>query len=284
MPKKSSFFRNRLLGIFDNLFASVILSVLVVVLPIVFAFILNLGTQVALLLALLFCQVLIIGLLLSIQRRVSKSTGKKEILVQSADTNIPHLLDRYGLPHPISDEDTAIYLMETLGYKQDELLKVPLETLRPLGSEVIAIRRWRRPRTIEDEMTAEARRSLKMLKKYFRTEDSLKVLSFDVRNDGEQYIQINSAKLVFDTDAPLAILDISPKNKPISAGLLTCRLLFNGESESRRLSPQEESRLDLMLKRRLTKEESDVIQSTRLGYIEITGTFRDTEIDFHLSV
>jgi hypothetical protein len=174
--------------------------------------------------------------------------------------------------------------METLGYKQGELMRVPPETLRPLGSEVTAIRSWRRPWTEGDEISHEARRSLKMLKRYFRMEGDLRVLSFDVRNDGEQFIQINSAKLVFDMDAPLAMLDISPKNKPMSAGLLTCTLLFNGESESRRLSPQEESRLDLILKRRLTKEESDVIQGVRLGYIEIAGIFRETEIEFHVPV
>jgi hypothetical protein len=98
MSEKSSFISNRLLGVFDNLLASVILSVLVIVLPIVLAFFFNLGTQNTLLLVLLFCQVLIIGLLLSIQRKVSKPIVKKEILVQSADTNIPHLLDRFGLP------------------------------------------------------------------------------------------------------------------------------------------------------------------------------------------
>ena len=79
----------------------------------------------------------------------------------------------------------------------------------------------------------------------------------------------------------MAEADISPANKPTHRGLLTCKLLFNRESESRKLTPQEEATLDLLLQRRLTTRESAAIISRKLGYISFVGVFREVQVSFH---
>jgi hypothetical protein len=130
-------------------------------------------------------------------------------------------------------------------------------------------------------MSAEARRTLKLLKKDIRTEDSLKILTFYLRNDSEHSIRINSAELVFDADAPVTEADVSPANKPVHRGFLVCKLLFNRKSESMKLIPQKDINLDLLLQRNLTEDESAAIISRKLGYIRFAGVFRESEVNFH---
>jgi hypothetical protein len=281
---KPIFFRDRLLSFFDNLVFAGVMYGLSIVLPVILGVVLNLEIQVILLMLLLGGQVVAILLLFSVRRRLTYKTQRKDWLVRSTDSDTVYFIDRFGLPHPIEDDDTALYFMQVLGYRPDELTETPSSALRPSGAEVTAIHKWRRPRTVEDDMSHEARSLLKLSPKYVGTENSSKVLSFDVRNDSDHSIQINSARLVFDVDAPLAIADISPQNKPTAVGLLTCVLLFNGESESKKLASQERSRLDLALRRSLTAAEATAITSARLGYIEIKGIYRDTQVTFHVSV
>jgi hypothetical protein len=281
---RPKFFRDRLLGIFDNLVSSAILYGLGILLPVVLGIILRLEFHVILLILLLVGQAIVVLLLLSIRRGLSNRAEKKELMVQSADTNAVYLIDRFGLSHLIKDADTALYLMQILGYQSDELKKVAPTALRPPGAEVTAIRQFRRPLGRQDKMTNQARTSLKCSPKRFRTEGGSRVLFFDIRNDSDYSMLIDSARLVFDMDAPLSSADPAPQHRPTAAGLLACKLLFNGESESKKLSAREESRLDLALRRNLTEEECAEIAGARLGHIEIAGMFRDAQVTFHIYV
>jgi hypothetical protein len=279
-----NFFRDRILNFLDNLAFTGIMYALSIVLPVVLGIVLKLEIQVILLMLLLGGQVIAILLLFSVQRKLTRKVQRKDQLIRNADTDAVYFIDRFGLPHPIGDERTVLYFMHVLGYRPDELAEAPSSALRPSGAEVTAIREWRMPRTVEDDMSHEARSLLKLSPKHIRTENGSKVLSFDVRNDSDHCIQIDSARLVFDADAPLAITDISPKNKPTAVAMMSCVLLFNGESESKRLVSQEESRLDLALNRSLTAAEASAITSARFGYIEIKGIYRDTQVTFHVYV
>jgi len=61
-------------------------------------------------------------------------------------------------------------------------------------------------------------------------------------------------------------------------------MLFKAETPSKALSPEEENRLDLYLKGDFSKSEMTKLVGTRFGYLEISGTFRDTRISFHIDV
>jgi hypothetical protein len=205
-----------------------------------------------------------------------------DLLVQNQATKEVYVLDRFGLRRSIPDEDTVLYFLQALGYEHNELSQMPSEMLKPTGPEVTAIRRWSRPRTKEDELSYEAQVSLKLFKRRIRTDDGQKILSFYIRNNGEYNIKINSATLSLDSRAPLNENDISSRNNPISRGLTNCKLLFNGETGSRELSAQEESRLDLFITRNLTAEEAATIETVSLGYIVVAALFRETGVSFHL--
>jgi hypothetical protein len=207
---------------------------------------------------------------------------KGDMLVQNADNKIVYLVDRLGLRRPISDDDTARYFAAMLGYQPDEIPQVASHLIRPIGPEVETRKRWRPPRTKDDDIWFEAQSSLKMLRRKIRTESKSKVLSFFIRNNGAYSIQIISAQLFLNPGAPLAESDISPENAPITRGSTTCKLLFDGGNEARKLNPQEESRLDLFLMRNLTADQSATIESVAFGYIDISAVYHDIPVSFLL--
>ena len=187
---KAEFLQKRFWGLFDNLLAGVVLSVVALALPVVIGLILKLKFDTILLALLLIWQFFIFLSLLSIRRKLSSKSKRADQLVREADSNTIYLIDRFGLPHPINDEDTALYFMQMLGYEPDELPEVSPRKLKPTGAEVAGRREWSSPATIEDKMSAEARRTLKVLRKDIRTEDGSKILTFYVRNDSEHNLQI----------------------------------------------------------------------------------------------
>ena len=283
--QKNEFFRDRILSIFDNVVWIALVYLLSILIPVIGGLLLKIEIQILLLIALLFCQILGFVLLYSIRRNLSGNHKKNSHLVQNKDTGDLYLIDRFGLPHIINDKETSLYFMETFGYANDEIPLVTPESIKPLGAEITAIRRWKAPRTKEDEMSSEARGSFWVSHKYERNEGNTKIISVDIRNDNDQVIQIDSVKLVFlDSAPPLSISDISPKNKPTAVGLLQCKMLFKAETPSKALSPEEENRLDLYLKGDFSKSEMTKLVGTRFGYLEISGTFRDTRISFHIDV
>lgn len=282
--RTTNFIRERLLSLFDNIIAYVVLIGLGIAIPAIVGFVLKLEIQLILLIILLLGQVFGLFLLFGIQRKLSNTKTEKQIIVQNTDTSNFYLIDDFGLPHLINDDNTALYFIEILGYKPNEVPKVSASKLKPVGASIISIRDWRPPRTIQDNMSAEARESLKIMSKYVRAKSAKKVISFNLRNDNTQVIEINSARLVFDSDAPITVADISAKNEPKIEGLLGCKLLFDGKSKSKSLLPQKEYRLDLFLDRELSEKDMNRIITSRFGYIEVKGLFRDTEVYLHLYV
>jgi len=283
--QKVEFFRDRILSIFDNVVWIAFVYLLSILIPIVGGLLLKIEIQVLLLIALLICQILGFVLLYSIRRKLSGNDKKNNHLVKNKDTGDLYLIDRFGLPHTINDKETSLYFMEIFGFSSDEIPSVSPESIKPLGAEITAIRRWKAPRTKEDEMSSEARGSFWVSHKYARNEGNTKIISVDVRNDNDQVVQIDSVKLVFmDSAPPLSISDISPKNKPTAVGLLQCKMLFKAETPSKALSPEEANRLDLFLKGDFSESEMTKLVGTRFGYLEVSGTFRDTHISFHIDV
>lgn len=213
----------------------------------------------------------------------------KDLLIQSKDSGVVYLVDRFGLPHPIQDKDSVLYFMQILGYnKPDDLPKVDEEKLRPFGANIPAIDDWEPPKSEEEKrvskITHQARHALELLRKEVRDDGGAKMLSFDILNNSDDNLKITSAELVFDSDAPLAKSDIDFRNKPTVYGLLTCTLLFNGDNESKTLIPHEECTMNLLLKKQLTPDDITTVTSKRLGYINVDGVFRDTQINFHMYV
>lgn len=287
MSKKqnTSFFRDRILSIFDNVVWIALVYLLSILIPIVAGILLRVEIQVLLLIALLICQILGFILLYSIKSSLVGKNKKNNYLIQNKDTGDLYLVDRFGLPHIIADKDTSLYFIEALGFTIDEIPLVSPESLKPFGAEVKAMRQWKAPRTKEIEMSSEARGSFWVSHKYTRNEGNVKIISVDVRNDNDQVVQIDSVKLVFmDSAPPLSVSDISPKNKPSAVGLLQCKMLFKAETPSKALSPEEENRLDLFLKGNFSEGEMTKLVGTRFGYLEFSGTFRDTQISFMIDV
>lgn len=208
----------------------------------------------------------------------------KKMLVQETETGITYLIDRHGLRRPINDVDTAYYLRQVFGYQENEPIEAESILSQPLGDKVISPHDWKRPRTKAENLSLDAQFSIQVLKKYIRTKSGSKFLSFAIRNNSEHDLQINLAELVFDTDAPLVARDIAPINNPRIDGLLTCKLLFNDESEAKKVPSQGETQLNLSLQRQFTTKEANALSSVRLGYIRVKGIFCETEVMFHLYV
>lgn len=281
MNKKNNFFRERFLSLFDNLLWVVVLYALSILIPIV----LKLEFQTILLIVILVSQIVTLTFLYLSRKQISNQIPKYNYFIREEKDNEIYLIDRFGLPHPIKDKNTELYLLEIFGYVPNDVPTVSVNILSPVGSEIIGMRRWSPPITQESRLSFEAQNALVTPKKDItRGDDDKAILSFDTRNKSEHVLQITSAKLIFDPDAPLTAADISYKNSPINEGLLTCTLLFNGESESKRLSFGDQARLDLILDRKLSQTESSRIIGARLGYIEVTGSFQGISISFHLPV
>ena len=281
--RKTAFLQNRLLSLFDNILAYIVIIGLGIVIPAIIGFILKIEIQLIFLIILFVGQMIGLALLFNIQKKLSGTKKEKQILVQSDETNDIYFIDDFGLPHPIKDENTQLYFLEILGYKSNEIPKISARGLKPMGANIISIRDWHPPRPLKDERSAEANKWLKILPKNVQVENSKKVISFNLRNDNsEQIIQINSARLVFNGDAPLTIADISSINEPENVGLLACKLLFDGNSKNKALLPQKEYRAYLYTNRNELDSNIDQIIGSRFGYIEIRGLFRETEVYFHL--
>lgn len=205
-------------------------------------------------------------------------------MIRDAETNVVYVIDHHNLPRPIKDEHTLHYLKQVFGYQPDELIDLSPEDLQSLGPEVIALRDWKRPRTKEEDVSLDAQSAIQVIKKHIRTKRGSKFLSFEIRNNSKHGLQINLAELILDNDSPITFRDISPQNNPNSIGLVTCKLLFNENSESKMLSSGKETQLDLLFQRPLTASETSSITTVRLGYIKVTGVFRETKVVFHLYV
>jgi hypothetical protein len=278
-------FRDRFLSIFDNVITNFVVYFLSIAIPIIIGIFFHLGIQTTLLILVLIVQILISLMLFDVRKTFTeRHTNKTSSLVKNIDNAQIYLVDQYQLPHPISDKDTALYFAAAFGYQLDEIPHVDNKFLKPVGTEITSLRNWHPPRTVEDEMSAEAQRSIRLMKKYIRSENGKKILSFCIRNNSDNNIQINTAKLVFDSDAPMSVGDISSKNKPLVAGLLECSLMFGSNDESQSIPPQQERQADLYLKKSLMPEDGDALTSVRLGYIRVKGFYRDTQIEFHLYV
>jgi len=283
-PQTSRFVRDRLLGVFDSLLAQSVLLGTALVGPLVLGFALGLEPGVIALVVLLVCQIALLALLVSVRRALVTDRVEHEPLVRAAGTDTILLVDRFGLPRPVSDRNTLLYLAEILGCQADDLPEVPHDTLKPVGPPVKSLRDWSPPRTVESAMSFEASRSLKFLRRTTRKDDGSTILSFHIRYDSPYPIQINSAKLVFVEGSPVPEADISPAHSPITLGLPQCTLLFNGESQARVLSSQQQCLLELAILRDLSPEECERITTIKLGYIAFSGEFRDTQVVFHKEV
>ncbi len=212
----------------------------------------------------------------------SNTPPQRELLVQNEESGATFLLDRFGSFRRIRDENTELYLRHILGYETDELTKLPRSSVRPVGPDVVGFRDWRRPRTAEDELRYEARRTLKLLRRRMRSVNGDRVLSFDIRNIGDEPLLITSSELSFNVDPPLTFNDISPRNQPRQRGVLTCTLLVNASSESGRLEHSTDATLDLILQRALPQSEEDALTTLQIGFVAINAIFRNTKVDFHL--
>ena len=137
---------------------------------------------------------------------------------------------------------------------------------------------------IDRKYNFEAQNSLEIVKKDVQIKDDQKILSFYFRYKNEHVFQINSAKLFFDFNAPLTASDIFYKNIPMFEGVLTSKLLFNGESESKKIFFGEEPRLDLIITRELSQKDITRIKNSVLGYIEIKGIYREADVTFHVDI
>lgn len=283
--KNAAFIQDRLLSLLDNILAYVVIIGLGIAIPAVIGFVLRLEIQVTLLIVVIIGQILGLLLLFRIQRKLSVAQSEKHILVQSDETSDFYLIDEFGLPHLIKDENTSLYFMEILSRKPSEVPRISASKLKPAGASITSIRDWRAPRTIESKMSSEAQHSLWLSHKYIRKVNDTKAISIDIRNDNDQVLQINSVKLAFSNTAPpLTLSDISPKNKPTSVGLLECTLLFEGGTSNKALSPQETSRLDLFLKESFSENELSEIIGAIFGYITMSGVFRDINVSLHHEV
>ncbi|PKO13018.1 MAG: hypothetical protein CVU39_21000 [Chloroflexi bacterium HGW-Chloroflexi-10] len=281
--RKAALLKDRLLSLFDNILANLMIIGLGIAIPAIIGFFLKLEIQLILLIILIVGQIIGLILLSRIHRRLSTTKPDKNILVQGDKTTDIFLIDDFGLPHQIKDENTQQYFLDILGYKENEIPKISADRLKPIGESIISISKWRPPKTIEKEMSSIAQRSLWLSHKYIRKENGVKAISIDIRNDNDQVLLINSAKLGFSNSAPpLTISDISPKNRPGSLGLLECTLLFDSGTPNKALSPQETSRLDLFLKDNFSEEELSEIIGARFGFITMAGVFKDVNVSlFH---
>lgn len=284
MAEKTSvlnkFIKERLYGLIDN----VLFWGLTLLISIIIGILLRLELQVILLIIMLISQLIIFSFVFSIWRRIVGKTLIKDAIIRDEENNNLYLIDRDGLSHPIENDHTALYLKEILGYQNNDIPRAAIQTLRPFGAEVISIREWRPPQSEEDDVRYKLYRSIRLIKKYFRSIDNQETLSFVLRNDGEHTIQVISAKLRFELDAPLSMTDISRKNKPSPLGLISCTLLFDGEIETKNISPQEDSILNLMLTRKITEEDTEIITSVRLGYIDLLCKLQGIQADTHIPV
>lgn len=279
-----SFARRRIEGVLDNVIAQVILWLALLGTPIVLGIILHLGWVTTALLLLLACQIVVIVLLVSIRRRWSSQPGRAEPLVQDTVTALVHLADRFGFRRPIPDAETATYLTEILGYDGEGIPAVDAASLGPSGPAVRSVRDWKPIRTKESHISFEASRSLRLLRKSVESDARSGMLSFHLRNDSDLPMRIDSATLTCEPDAPLRPGEISPRNAPTTLGLMTCKLLFEGETRAKSLAAGTQSSLDLLLTRPLSADEAETLKTVHLGYIAFNGMFRDHAVSFHMQV
>jgi hypothetical protein len=278
------FVRRRIEGIFDNLAAQVIVGLAALTTPIVVGVLFDLGSVTTALIVMLVLQMIILALLLSVRMAVSRQRTTKEPLAQDAISGATYLIDRFGAPRRVSDDDTALYLAEALGYGGEDVPRVSPSALRPPGPEVKALRRWRRPRTKVDEIWAEASRSLKLLGKSVDTVDQYSTVRIKVRNDGDYHIEMVRVDLIIDGAAPLLLADIAPEHKPQFVGYSTCTALFRGSTVSHRLAPEHDTTLEVRLERHLSQKESERIVSMQLGHVVLTCLLHDTKVRVQMDI
>jgi hypothetical protein len=278
------FLRRRIEGVLDKAATQVILWLAVLGTPLLVGTILDIGWVATAIALLLVCQIVLVVLLLSIKRRLSPEPTMKEPLVQDGTSAALYLTDRFGFRRSVPDAETATYLTEILGYEGEDIPAVDAVSLRPSGAIVRSVRRWKPIHTKESHISFEASRSLRLLKKGVRSDERQSVLSFHVRNDSDVPMRIDSAQLTCEPDAPLKAADISPRNVPTTLGLMTCRLLFEGETAVKDLTAGSQSSLELLLVRPLSVDEAETLKTVHLGYIAFNGMFREHPVTFHMQV
>jgi hypothetical protein len=276
--------RKRIEGVLDKAATQVILWLAVLGTPVLVGTILDIGWVPTAIALLLVCQIVLVVLLLSIKRRLSPEPAKKDALVQDGTSAALYLTDRLGFRRPIPDAETAAYLSEILGYENEAIPTADAASSGPSGPAIRSVRHWQPIRTKESDFSFEASRSLRLLRKSVKRESGSSVLSFHLRNDSALPIRIDSAQLACESDAPLRPADISPRNVPMTLGLMTCKLLFEGETAVKSLEAGAESTLELLLMRALSTEEAETLKTVHLGYIVFNGMFRDHPMSFHMQV
>ena len=278
---KKNIVRDRLVSIFDNVAANIIVAGLFVIIPVGTSLLFNLGLFITLIITVITLQfITIIMVFLLIPKTVEEKQSVR-LLARSSENDDIYIFDQYHLPHPIRDEKTRLYFKQVLGYQIDEIPLVSSQMLKPFGQEIIAIDDWELPRTPKDEKWHEAYRALKFERKYFESRNGINVLCFEFRWSNEYNFQIQSARLSFDTDPPLTSRDIAPQNQPNHFGTFDCVLLFDGQSVSKILLPNQDFRLELLIKRNLTTDEQDRIKSRKIGMIIFNGVYREIEEKYY---